>query len=146
MGLRQHEFHKIAIETGVVDVILTYLDYTVLRQTANEWLIPFAAENDIGIINGSPIAMGLLSGLEPDVSASSAHLDTSDAEKAHQLYQWATDNNQNVLNLAIQFCFRQPRIAMNLTGSKNATEVEQNFAAATTPVSDDVWKQLQVLL
>lgn len=146
LGVRQHEFHKIAIETGVVDVILTYLDYTLLSQTANEWLIPLAAENDIGIINGSPIAMGLLSGLEPDVSVERMHLETSDAEKAHQLWQWANNNNQNVLNLAIQFCFRQPRIAMSLTGSKNATEVEQNFAAATTPVPDDVWEQLQALL
>ena len=146
LGVRQHEFHKIAIETGVVDVILTYLDYTLLSQTANEWLLPFATENDIGIINGSPIAMGLLSGVEPDVSASSVHLGTYDAEKAHQLWQWANDNNQNVLNLAIQFCFRQPRIAMSLTGSKNAEEVEQNFAAATTPVPEDVWEQLVVFL
>ena len=146
LGVRQHEFHKIAIETGVVDVILTYLDYTLLSQTANEWLLPFAAENDIGVINGSPIAMGLLSGLEPDVSASSAHLGTSDAERAHQLYQWATDNDLSLLNLAIQFCFRQPKIAMSLTGSKNATEVEQNFAAATTPVPEDTWEQLQEFL
>ena len=146
LGVRQHEFHKIAIETGVVDVILTYLDYTLLSQTANDWLLPLATENDIGIINGSPIAMGLLSGIEPDVSAERMHLDTSDAEKAHRLWRWATDNNLNVLNLAIQFCFRQPRIAMSLTGSKNAVEVEQNFAAATTPVPDDVWEHLQTRL
>ena len=146
LGVRQHEFHKIAIETGVVDVILTYLDYTLLSQTANEWLLPFAAENDIGVINGSPIAMGLLSGVEPDISVERAHLDGRDAEKAHRLWQWATDNDLNVLNLAIQFCFRQPRIAMSLTGSKNASEVEQNFAAATTPVSEDVWEQLQEFL
>ena len=146
LGVRQHEFHKIAIETGVVDVILTYLDYTLLSQTANEWLIPLAAKNDIGIINGSPIAMGLLSGVEPDVSASSVHLGTYDAEKAHQLWQWAADNNLNVLNLAIQFCFRQPMIAISLTGSKNAAEVDQNFTAATTPVSEDVWERLAVLL
>ena len=86
LGVRQHEFHKIAIETGVVDVILTYLDYTLLSQTANDWLLPLATENDIGIINGSPIAMGLLSGLEPDVSTERMHLDTSDAEKAHRLW------------------------------------------------------------
>ena len=146
LGVRQHEFHKIAIETGVVDVILTYLDYTLLSQTANDWLLPLAAENDIGVINGSPIAMGLLSGIEPDVSVERMHLDTSDAEKAHRLWQWSTDKNLNVLNLAIQFCFRQPRIAMSLTGSKNAKEVEQNFSAATTPVPDDVWEQLQVHL
>ncbi|MCY3722768.1 MAG: aldo/keto reductase [Candidatus Poribacteria bacterium] len=146
LGVRQHEFHKIAIETGVVDVILTYLDYTLLSQTANDWLIPLAAENDIGIINGSPIAMGLLSGIEPDVSAERMHLGRSDAEKAHRLWEWTTDNNLNVLNLAIQFCFRHPRIAMSLTGSKNAAEVEQNFAAATPPVPDDVWEQLKTLL
>lgn len=146
LGVRQHEFHKIAVETGVVDVILTYLDYTLLSQTANDWLLPLAAENDIGIINGSPIAMGLLSGIEPDVSAERMHLGRSDAEKAHRLWEWTTNNNLNVLNLAIQFCFRQPRIAMSLTGSKNATEVEQNFTAATTPVPDDVWEQLQALL
>ena len=146
LGVRQHEFHKIAIETGVVDVILTYLDYTLLSQTANAWLLPLASENDIGIINGSPIAMGLLSGVEPDVSVQRMHLDTSDAERAHHLWQWAADNNLNLLNLAVQFCFRQPRIAMSLTGSKNAMEVEQNFAAATTPILDDVWEQLEVLL
>ena len=146
LGVRQHEFHKIAIETGVVDVILTYLDYTLLSQTANEWLIPLAVENDIGIINGSPIAMGLLSGIEPDVSSKSDHISNAESEKAHQLWQWANDNNLNLLNLAIQFCFRQPRIAMNLTGSKNAEEVEQNFAAATTPIPDAVWEQVQALL
>ena len=146
LGVRQHEFHKIAIETGVVDVILTYLDYTLLSQTSNEWLLPFAAENDIGVINGSPIAMGLLSGVEPDISAERAHLDGRDAEKAHRFWQWAMDNDLNVLNLAIQFCFRQPRIAMSLTGSKNASEVEQNFAAATTPVPEDIWGQLQEFL
>lgn len=141
LGVREHEFHKIAIETGIVDVILTHLDYTLLSQTANEWLLSFAYDNDIGVINGSPLGMALLTGLEPDLGNKSL-----EAEKARQLWQWATDNNLSLLNLAIQFSLRQPLIATTLTGSKNATEVEQNFAAATTPVSDDVWLQLQVLL
>ena len=141
VGLRQHEFHKIAIETGMVDVILTFLDYTLVRQTANAWLLPFAAENDIGVINGSPIAAGLLSDLEPNVDER-----PPEGEIAHKLWQWASDNNLSLLNLAIQFCLRQPLIATNLSGSKNVTEVEQNFAAATTPIADEVWKQIQTLL
>lgn len=141
LGVRQHEFHKIAIETGIVDVILTYLDYTLLSQTADDWLLSFANENDIGVINGSPIAAGLLSGIEPDVNAR-----PPEGEKARQLWQWANENNLNLLNLAIQFCLRQPLIATNLSGSKNVTEIDQNFAAATTPISDEVWEQLQTLL
>lgn len=137
VGLREHEFHKIAIETGMVDIILTFLDYTLISQTANEWLLPFASENDIGVINGSPIAAGMLSGIEPDVSER-----PPEGEIAHQLWQWAMDNNLSLLNLAIQFCLRQSLIATNLSGSKNAKEVEQNFVAATTPISDYVWEQL----
>ena len=141
LGVRQHEFHKIAIETGIIDVILTYLDYTLLSQTADDWLLSFANENDIGVINGSPIAAGLLSDLEPNVDER-----PPEGEIAHKLWQWAMDNNLSLLNLAIQFCLRQPLIATNLSGSKNVTEVEQNIAAATTPISDEVWEQLQTLL
>ncbi len=138
LGVRQHEFHKIAIQTGVIDVILTYLDYTLLSQTADDVLLPLAAATDIGVINGSPIAMGLLSGVEPDFSVASP-----EDEAAHRLWQWAIANDVNLLNLAIQFCLRQPRIAMNLTGAKDALEVEQNFAAATTPVPDVVWEAFE---
>ena len=137
LGVREHEFHKIAIETGMVDVILTYLDYTLVNQTANEWLLSFASENDIGVINGSPIGAGLLAGDEPDVKER-----PPEGEKAHQLWQWCKENSLNLLNLAIQFCLRQPLIATNLSGSKNATEVEQNFAAATSPIAEEVWEEL----
>ena len=42
LGVREHEFHRIAIATGLVDVILTYLDYTLLSQTTADSLLPFA--------------------------------------------------------------------------------------------------------
>lgn len=141
LGVREHEFHKIAIETGMVDVILTYLDYTLLSQTADDWLLSFANERDIGVINGSPIAAGLLSGVEPDVNAR-----PPEGEKAHQLWRWCAKNDLNLLNLAIQFCLRQPLIATNLSGSKNANEVEQNFAAATSPISNEVWEVLRKVI
>lgn len=141
LGVREHEFHKIAIETGIVDVILTYLDYTLISQTANNWLLSFAAENDIGIVNGSPIAAGRLSGIEPDISSGAP-----DEIKAHQLWQWSIENNLNLLNLAVQFCLLQPLLSTSLTGSRNVIEVEQNFNAAITPVPDDVWNRLETLL
>lgn len=141
LGVREHEFHKIAIETGIVDVILTYLDYTLTSQTANDWLLSFAAENDIGVVNGSPIAAGRLSGIEPDISSGAP-----EDIKAHQLWQWSVENNLNLLNLAVQFCLLQPLLSTNLTGSRNVIEVEQNFNAAITPVPDDVWDWLETLL
>ncbi|RKU28337.1 hypothetical protein C6497_08950 [Candidatus Poribacteria bacterium] len=141
LGVREHEFHKIAIETGIVDVILTYLDYTLISQSANDWLLSFASDHDIGIVNGSPIAAGRLSGIEPEISSGSP-----EDLRAHLLWKWSIENKISLLNLAIQFCFRQPLITTNLTGSRNVIEIEQNFNAATTPVPDDVWEQLDMLL
>ena len=137
LGVRQHEFHKIAIRTGIVDVILTYLDYTLLSQSALKTLLPIAKEDDIGIINGSPIAMGLLCSVEPDPSDR-----YPDGERAHKLWCWAQENNLNLLHLAIQFCLRQPLIDTILTGSKNVSEVEQNYVAATAEMPAEIWDQI----
>ena len=63
IGVRQHEFHKIAIETGIVDVILTYLDYTLLNQTANEWLLSFAAETILVLSTAVPLRWDCFQGL-----------------------------------------------------------------------------------
>ena len=136
LGVREHKFHQIAMETGVVDVILTYLDYTLLSQTADERLLPLAMRHDVGVINGSPIAMGLLSGEPPDI-----YVRPPEGREAYRLWRWTKQHKLNLLNLAIRFCFRQPRIAMNLIGAKNVMEVEQSAAAATTPVPQEVWKR-----
>ena len=41
-GVRSHEFHKELVETGHVDIILTFLDYTLLSQSASETTLPLA--------------------------------------------------------------------------------------------------------
>ena len=55
LGVREHQFHRLAIQRNDVDVILTYLDYTLIQQTATS-LIKVATEN-VGVINGSPIGL-----------------------------------------------------------------------------------------
>ena len=66
-GVRPHEFHKELIETGHIDIILTFLDYTLLSQSAAETTLPLAREHDVGIILASPLGMGSLTGAEPNV-------------------------------------------------------------------------------
>ena len=68
-GVRSHAFHKELIETGHIDIILTFLDYTLLSQSASETTLPLAREHDVGIILASPLGMGSLTGAEPNVEA-----------------------------------------------------------------------------
>src|SRR5438128_12546844 len=61
LGVRSHDFHRRAIADGRFDVILTYLDYTLLSQTAAP-LIAEAAGVGLGVVIGAPLATGLLAG------------------------------------------------------------------------------------
>ena len=66
LGVRQHEFHRVAIETGHIEVVLTFLDYNLLDQSVAQTTLPLAREHDVGIILASPLGMGSLTGAEPD--------------------------------------------------------------------------------
>jgi aryl-alcohol dehydrogenase-like predicted oxidoreductase len=62
LGVRQHEFHRRAIETGQIEIVLTYLDYTLLDQSVALTTLPLARQRGIGIILASVFGMGLLGG------------------------------------------------------------------------------------
>ena len=146
LGVREHQFHRLAIQRNDVDVILTYLDYTLIQQTAIS-LIKVATEKNVGVINGSPIAMGLLSGTKPSrTNTLTDHIKQAENEKAFQLWQLADDLGVKLLEVAIQFSVRQPMIGCTLTGAKNATEVEQNYKSAITNLSDSVWQKFSDLI
>ena len=49
IGVRQHELHQRAIETGAIDIVLSFLDYTLLDQSLAKTTIPLALEHDIGM-------------------------------------------------------------------------------------------------
>ena len=53
LGVRSLDFHRSAIETGQIDIILTFLDYTLLDQSVAETTLPLARQHDVGIILAS---------------------------------------------------------------------------------------------
>ena len=59
------DFHRRAIETGHIEIVLSYLDYTLLDQSVAQTTLPLAKERGIGIILASVFAMGTLTGVEP---------------------------------------------------------------------------------
>ena len=67
LGVRDLEFHRQAIDAGRVDAILTYADYSLVRQTAAP-LIRHAKGNGVGVILGSPQLQGLLAHGDPMIA------------------------------------------------------------------------------
>lgn len=141
-GVRSHEFHKELIETEHIEIILTFLDYTLLSQSASDTTLPLAREHDVGIILASPLGMGSLTGVEPDVETE--HRRNPNAEpKAHAMWKWCQERGVNIRYLAMQFCLAAPIDGVVMFGPADTAQVEDGYEAATADLSLDIWEAFE---
>ena len=141
-GVRSHEFHKELIETGHIDIILTFLDYTLLSQSVAETTLPLAREHDVGIILASPLGMGGLTGAEPNVEDERRR--NPDAEpKAYAMWKWCQERNVNIRHLAIQFCLAAPIDGVVMFGPADKAQVEDGYEAATADIPENIWEAFE---
>ena len=144
LGLRDHAFHRAAIDAGRVDVILTYGDYNLARRTALP-LIEHAKAAGVGVILGSPQMLGLLAGGDPleirkpfDLTE---YFTPADIQTAHGWWKWCREHEVELRHLNVRFVLSNPQIDMVLTGPGSVVELGQNFQDAVTPIPDDVWRE-----
>lgn len=141
-GVRPHEFHKELIETGHIDIILTFLDYTLLSQSVGETTLPLARQHDVGIILASPLGMGSLTGTEPNVEEERRR--NPDAEpKAYAMWKWCQERDVNIRHLAMQFCLAAPIDGVVMFGPADKAQVVDGYEAATADISEDIWEAFE---
>jgi aryl-alcohol dehydrogenase-like predicted oxidoreductase len=147
IGVQSHELIHRAIDTGEMDIVLTVNDYTLLRQTVLEGVCEYAEPCGISVVNGAALAMGLLSGRDP-VSIGTPRWSPAKNEvnAALRVFEWCRLRNVPILGLALQFSLRQPRLASTLIGASTAKEVEECWKAVNSPISEEIWKELNGLL
>ena len=132
IGVRNHDFHRRAIQTGQVEIVLTFLDYTLLDQSVAQTTLPFARERDIGVILASPLGMGKLAGPEP-----------KNDPRAHAMWEWCRNRGTTIRHLALQFCMAVPLNGIVLAGPANRKQVEEAYEAATTEVPPETWRDFK---
>ena len=134
LGVRQHEFHRRAIDTGHIEIVLTYLDYTLLDQSVGQTTLPLARERGVGIILASVLGMGRLTGIEPDATREVL---------AHRMWQWCRQRGLNIRHLALQFCLAAPIDGICMAGPCNKQQVDDAYDAATADVPPEVWAEFK---
>jgi aryl-alcohol dehydrogenase-like predicted oxidoreductase len=145
LGQRRHDFHRQAIESGRFDAILTYNDYHVTRTTAlTSGLLEIAAEHNVGVLNGSPMGHGLLTGVDPR-TLQTHHLIERDAAAAAKFYDWCQSKKLPQKAIVLQSCLRQSLLHCTLTGAKNRAELQENLDALQEELPDYVWEDLKTL-
>lgn len=136
-GMRPHDFHRQALETGAVDVLLTFSDFNLLRQSAAnpDGLLAMAARAGVGVLNGFSIVRGILTGAPvAEAAARGRWSNADDIARATAMRQWAIDHDVSLLDIALQFCLAETRIHGNPLGNQNIAELEQNIRAVAHPL------------
>lgn len=139
LGVRLHEYHRRAIEAGAVDAILTFADYTLVRQTAAS-LIQDASAAGVGVILAQLVHAGQLAG--PDPKTVERLKGRPELDAAHDWWQWAREREVSLPALAIQFGLRNPHVGCALVGAQEAREVEENVQYVQQHIPDEIWAEV----
>ena len=154
LGVRSHAFHQRLIETGALDVSLTYRDFNLVDQSAASGVLTHAAERHVGVLNAMVVIGGLLGGDDPiEVARQSGtpgksvyKHDDREVRRARQCWEFANAHGINLLALNLQFCMREERISSTLLGVASSRELDQDLMAIQEPISAEIWDELAELL
>lgn len=137
LGVRHHTLHRRFMAAGFGDVILPYLDYNLLNQSASALLTEAAAEQ-VFVMLGSPLCMGLLGDGNP-VMRNISHYPIAQEVSlatAQAMYNWCVTHNSSLPAFNYQFIRQHPATGAVIVGAASAHEIDANLAAWHT-VCDD---------
>lgn len=142
MGIYPVDLWERVIDEGIIDVGLTHNIYC-LNDTRLLSLLPRAKEKNIGLINASPFASGLLTNRgAPDwhpVSLAQRKIFTQAAEHCKK-------KGSDITKLAMQFSSQNPAIVTTMFSSANPDSVRRNVAWSNEPIDDELLKEVRAIL
>lgn len=131
-GLQLNMLRRVA-EAVPVDIVLSYCRYNLLMTDLDDVLTPFAKQQGVGLINASPLHMGILSSSGPPPWHPAA---AEVKEAGRRIVEFCEHHGVRASDLALQFAFAHPYVSTTLAGMPTVEQVRQNVAAASNPMNE----------
>jgi L-galactose dehydrogenase len=141
-GLPPAFLRSVAAEAPV-DAILSYCHYNLLVDDLDTVLRPFAQEQGIGLINASPLHMGILS----DGGPQPWHPAPPEVkEVGRKIGELCKKRRISPASAGLAFCLAYPQVAATLVGISNRHQLEQNLRALTLEMDPGLMKLIRTLV
>ncbi|HLK61592.1 MAG TPA: aldo/keto reductase [Chthonomonadaceae bacterium] len=135
------QIYPVILSQANVDTVLSYCHYT-LYDTSLSTLLPYLQSQEVGIINASPLAMGLLTNSPPpDWHPAPETLRAACAMAAAICRSKGVD----IAALALSFSLQNPSIATTLVGIPNREQLRRNVACVGAPPDAALLTEIQSL-
>lgn len=134
--------HAAAVE-GDVDVVLSYCHYNLLNTRLERELAPAVRERGVGLINASPLHMGVLTANGPPAwhPAPPAILFAAGVAAA-----WCAENGLDIADVALRFALTGAPVDSTLVGMCTRAEVHASIRALDGGPDAGALAALQALL
>lgn len=137
LALFEHMLPKVR-----VDAIISYCHYA-LNDTSLLGLLPLLEERQVGLVNASPLSMGLLSTRgTPDWHPADAETKAVCLRAAKHAEERGTD----IAKLAIQFSTGHAGIPTTLVSTANADNMRRNAAWTEEPIDEELLHEIMDML
>lgn len=143
-GLKLENFRYVIdrVPAGTVDSILSFCHYCLNDDALVDYLDYFEEKN-IGVINASPLSMGMLSERgAPEWHPGSAHLKELCAKAA----QHCKSKGYSIEQLAMKYSVNNPRIATTLFSTTNPDNVLKNIRFCEEPFNEELFAEVKEIL
>jgi len=141
-GLPLKILRDVAEKAGV-DTILSYCRYNLMITDMDEILTPFCREREIGLINASPLHMGILT----ERGAPAWHPAPEPVKEAgRRVAELCQKRGVRVADVALRFCVAHPYVATTLVGMSRPDHVETNVAALDGETPEDLMEEIRAII
>ena len=126
-----------------VDTFLSYCRYNLLIKDMDELLTPFARKHGIGLINASPLHMGILT----ERGAPDWHPAPKEVIAAgEQVVKLCQRRGVQVADVALRFCIEHPYVSTTLVGMSRPDHVERNIRGIAKPVDPELFEEIRAIV
>jgi L-galactose dehydrogenase len=126
-----------------LDVVISYAHCNMFNTRLLTELMPIAEARGVGVMNASPLAMGLLTNQGPQPWFPGQPEIVAACRKAAELCR---SRDADISFLGMQFAYSQRRIPCTLTGAARKSELEVNLRAMTTPIDAGLFTDVMKML
>ncbi|NGP44899.1 aldo/keto reductase [Bacillaceae bacterium SIJ1] len=114
------------IKSGKIDTIQTFSKYMLIDHTAKDELIPLAKKMNVGVINGSPLGMGVLADAPAPFLLKNTALLAEAEKRKEQISFLRKTEPKGLIEPAMRFSLSHPNIAVTLTGTTSLNSLKKN--------------------
>jgi L-galactose dehydrogenase len=145
VGITGYPLHpiKAVIEAAPVETILSYCRYSLMDTAMAHVLAPAAQARGIGLINGSPLHMRLLTEKgAPDWHPAPKRV----VNMGHKVAQFCRSRGVDIADLAMQFALAYEGAATTLVGMSKVHHVDMNVKSVGVPPDPNLLAEVLALI